>query len=166
MLYNDLKIIRMLKMHRPELSLDTFLVPQDERYNEQWGLSNNGQAVNGQFGTSGVDINAVNAWDISTGSNSVTVAVVDTGVDTTGIDLKDNIYVNSKEQLNGKDDDGNGLVDDVNGWNYANNNNSVYDDSVKDLHGTHVAGIIAAELNNGGVTGVAPKVKILPVNFI
>jgi len=151
---------------QPNYVLDTYLTPQDEKFREQWGLSNSGQIINGQTGTTGIDINAVNAWDITTGSNNTVVAVVDTGVDVNHPDLTGNMFVNEKELPNGLDDDGNGYVDDICGWDFANNDNGTFDSQMQDVHGTHVAGIIAAKLNNSGMTGVAPNIKILPLKFI
>lgn len=105
-------------------------------------------------------------WEnISQGDEEVIVAVVDTGVEYTHPDLKNNIWVNQREKSGspGVDDDGNGYVDDVYGWDFANNRPNGLDDN---RHGTHVAGIIAAEKNNIGIIGIAPKVKIMPVKFL
>lgn len=101
------------------------------------------------------------AWDSTRGAG-VVVAVLDTGVDIGHPDLAGNIWVNPGEiPGNGEDDDNNGLPDDVNGWSFDGNSADVSD---RDGHGTHVAGIIAAQDNNGkGVVGVAPDVKIMPV---
>ncbi|HYQ45313.1 MAG TPA: S8 family serine peptidase [Polyangiaceae bacterium] len=101
------------------------------------------------------------AWDATRG-NGVVVAVVDTGVDINHPDLAGNVWTNPGEiPDNGVDDDGNGFIDDVHGWSVLGNNNQV-DDFIG--HGTHVAGTIAAQDNNGiGVVGVAPDAKIMPV---
>ncbi|WP_265446661.1 S8 family serine peptidase [Acetivibrio straminisolvens] len=155
-----------VKYVQPDYKLNTFDIPQDEHFDKQWGLLNNGQIVNGQTGLAGIDINVLDAWDITTGDEEIVVAVVDTGVDINHPDLAANIFSNTNEILNGIDDDGNGLIDDVNGWDFANNDNSVNDSSTHDIHGTAVSGIIAAEMNDIGVTGAAPKVRILPVKFI
>lgn len=138
--------------------------PNDAFYNELWGLKNTGQAVDGIKGVSGVDIRAEQAWDITKGSNTVIVGVIDSGVDYNHVDLKSNIALNTKEiPNNGKDDDGNGYKDDYYGWNAINDNGNPMDE---DGHGTHCSGTIAAPNNGIGVVGVAPNVKVLPLKFI
>jgi len=104
------------------------------------------------------------AWSVSTGSEQV-VAVIDTGVDYNHPDLAANIWTNTKEiPGNKKDDDGNGFVDDVRGWNFVSSNNDPMDNNG---HGTHCAGIIAGIANNAqGVAGVAYNAKIMPLKFM
>jgi subtilisin family serine protease len=139
------------------------LIPNDPRFFDQWGLKNFGFSVNEFPATANADIKISEAWDITTGSPDVVVAVTDTGIDINHPDLAQNIYTNAREIAgNGIDDDGNGYVDDVHGYNVAEMNSDI-----TDLvgHGTEVAGIIAAQTNNNvGVAGVA-QVKILPVRF-
>lgn len=109
--------------------------------------------------------NIQKAWEVTTG-DSVVVAVLDTGVDWLHPDLKDNIWINWLEFYGreGVDDDGNGLIDDVRGWDWINNDNNPTDDH---SHGTHVAGIIAAKGNNGiGITGVNWNAKIMPLKIL
>ncbi|MBI4407773.1 MAG: S8 family serine peptidase [Candidatus Kerfeldbacteria bacterium] len=124
--------------------------------------------------TSDADIDAAKAWNYSTGSRTVIVAVLDTGVDTDHIDLADNIWVNPGEvAANGIDDDGNGYIDDVSGWDFIDNDNdpspqptSANFNNTVVLHGTHVSGTIGAVGNNvEGVTGVNWEVSIMPIKI-
>ncbi|HNF89784.1 MAG TPA: S8 family peptidase [Thiobacillaceae bacterium] len=135
-------------------------IPNDSRFSELWGLNNTGQTG----GTADADIDAPEAWDILAGG-AVLVAVVDTGVDYTHPDLAANIWTNPGEIAgNGIDDDGNGYVDDVRGWDFANNDNNPMDDND---HGTHVSGTIAAQGDNGqGVVGVNRLARIMPLKFL
>lgn len=135
--------------------------PNDPRFNEQWALYNTGQ----DGGSSGDDINVIPAWAKTTGSDSIVVAVIDTGADYNHPDLAQNIWTNPKEiPGNGIDDDGNGYVDDVHGWNFISNTNDPMDDNG---HGTHCAGVIGAVGNNGvGISGVNQKVKIMPLKVL
>ncbi|MCX7748254.1 MAG: S8 family serine peptidase [Clostridia bacterium] len=151
---------------QPDYKITPFEIPSDPQFNEQWGLNNFGQAISGQVGIPRVDINVLPAWNITRGSAEVVVGVLDSGIDTNHDDLSDRIYVNQKETVNGIDDDGNGYVDDISGWDFANRDNTVYDSALEDKHGTHVAGVICASSNNKGIVGVAPNVKILPLKFI
>lgn len=142
------------------------IVPNDPFFSQTWGLYNVGQKDgNGQEGVYGVDVGATTAWTKGTGTHDVVVAVIDTGVDYNHEDLKNNIFINANEVAgNGKDDDGNGFIDDVRGWNFSGKTNDPMDDN---RHGTHCAGTIAAEGNNAiGVAGVAWKTRILPVKFM
>jgi len=124
--------------------------PNDPRYAEQWGLTK---------------INAPTAWDTTQGSAAVTIAVLDSGVDLNHPDLAANLWTNPGETPgNGVDDDNNGYVDDVQGWDFVNNDNDPQDDIG---HGTHVAGIIAAATNNGtGVAGVCPNCRLMAVKVL
>lgn len=154
--------------------LSTAGTPNDPGFGQQWGLNNTGQTG----GAPNADINAPEAWDIYTGSSTSTIAVVDTGVDLDHVDLQANIWTNSAEiPNNGLDDDGNGYIDDVTGWDFCNSpfNSSFVrctspQDNVPDDengHGTHVAGIAAARGNNGiGVAGVSWAAKIMPVKVL
>lgn len=111
-------------------------------------------------------VKAPEAWAKGYTGQGVVVAVLDTGVDFNHDDLKDNIWTNPKEIAgNGIDDDGDGYIDDVHGWNFADNNNNTLDDSDRG-HGTHVAGTIAGENNDIGVTGIAYDAKIMPVKVL
>lgn len=139
-------------------------IPNDSRFHEQWALHNEGRSG----GRIDADIDAVEAWDLTLGEPHVIVAVIDSGIDSNHPDLVASIYHNPSEQRNGRDDDSNGLVDDVSGWNFAasgNGNNDTTDTS--DSHGTHVSGTIAARGdNNQGVVGVCPNARILPVKVL
>ena len=111
-------------------------------------------------------IKAPAAWAQGYTGQGVTVAVLDGGVDSTHPDLQRNIWTNPTEiPNNGIDDDHNGFVDDVHGWNFTNQSNNT-NDSPTDGHGTHVAGIIAAANDGVGITGVAYNAKIMPVKVI
>ncbi len=110
-------------------------------------------------------LRAETAWAISEGSSDIIVAVVDTGIDYEHPDLVNNIWANQAEKdgLPGVDDDDNGYVDDVYGWDFYNRRPNGKDDNG---HGTHCAGIIGAEKNGIGVRGIAPKVKLMPLKFL
>jgi len=134
----------------------------DPYYGLQWGLKNTGQSG----GASGIDIDAESAWATTTGSSEIIVAVMDSGVDITHPDLVDSLWTNPDEIAgNGIDDDGNGYIDDVHGWDFYNDYAVGDEEYLPNFHGTHVAGIIAAQHNNIGVRGVAPDIKIMPINF-
>ncbi len=137
--------------------------PNDTDYPKLYNLNNTGQSS----GTTDADIDVPEAWGSTTGSQDATVAVIDTGVDIGHADLKNNVWTNPDEVAgNGLDDDSNGYVDDVHGWDFRNEDNVVFD-ADEGSHGTHVAGIIAAEGNNGvGITGVSWRTKIMPLKFI
>ncbi len=140
-------------------------IPNDPFFDELWGLYNNGQQVEGSTGLPGIDISAMDAWEVNTGSKDVIVADLDTGVDYTHEDLQPNIWVNPREIPNdGIDNDGNGYVDDVYGYDFAGNNEGDNDPDPMDIHGhgTHTSGTIAAAGNNGiGITGVNWRAKIM-----
>ncbi len=108
------------------------------------------------------------AWSITEGGPEVVVAVIDTGVDFGHPELRDRKWINPKEKPNGIDDDGNGLVDDLNGWNYVNNkgNTKPTQQLRGAYHGTHVAGIIAGSRSLKGHSGVAPAIKIMALRFL
>jgi subtilisin family serine protease len=146
-------------------------LPNDPNFNDLWGLNNLGQYIAGPrtlgTGVANIDIDAPEAWDITQGSPDIVVGVIDTDIDIRHIDLAANIWTNPGEIIGDNiDNDNNGFVDDVHGWNFWSGMPCVFGPS-QNYHGTHVAGTIAALANNGeGVTGVAPKVKILPLQFL
>jgi len=135
--------------------------PNDPSFSLQWALQNTGD----EGGVPGADVGATSAWDVQTGSPSVIVAVIDTGVDGSHPDLAGNLWSNAGEiPANGIDDDSNGYIDDVNGYDFADR-----DGTPDDLHGhgTHVAGIVAAAGNNStGVAGVAWRAQIMSLKFM
>jgi len=123
------------------------VIPNDPLYNSQWGIP-----------ATKIDV----VWNTTTGDSTAIIAILDTGVDWQHPDLAANIWNNKREiPGNGMDDDGNGLIDDVRGWDYINNDNNPMDDN---SHGTHVAGIAAAVGNNGiGIAGANWKARIMPI---
>ena len=130
----------------------------DPMLSKQWHYRNLGLSETYPSAKAGADVNLFPAWEITAGRNDVIVAVVDEGVCYTHADLKDNMWVNEAEAngAEGVDDDGNGYVDDVHGYNFAHNGRVTWTRSGDQGHGTHVAGTVAAVNNNGiGVAGVA-----------
>jgi subtilisin family serine protease len=139
-------------------------ITDEEDFGALWGLDNTGQTVFGISGTADVDIDGLEALRIARGSPDVVVAVIDSGVDFTHPDLAGTSWVNQAEADGdpGVDDDGNGYIDDVNGWDFCADDATVGPSTGSaNFHGTHVAGTIAASLNGEGVVGVAPGVKIM-----
>ncbi|WP_052345243.1 S8 family serine peptidase [Planktothrix rubescens] len=135
--------------------------PNDPGYSQLWGLNNTGQSG----GTADADIDAPEAWDIQKGNQNLVIGVIDTGVDYNHPDLSANIWTNPGEIAgDGIDNDSNGYIDDVRGWDFAYNDNNPMDGNG---HGTHVSGTIAGKGNNSvGVTGVAWNAKIMPLKFL
>ncbi|WP_187369328.1 S8 family peptidase [Baekduia soli] len=142
----------------------TTAAPNDPAFSSLWGLSNTGQTINGQPGTPGQDIRALDAWDRTRGAGA-TVAVLDTGADLTIGDLATNAWTNPAEiPGNGIDDDADGKVDDVHGWSFVTDTTNISDDNG---HGTHVSGTaVAAADNRSGIVGVAPQARLLTVKVL
>lgn len=163
-----LKATGLYEYVEPDYIKTIHVVPDDPRFDsEQWSLNNTGQAG----GTPGADIRAIAAWEIQREAPDVVVGVMDTGIRYTHEDLLGNIWSNAAELAGprGVDDDGNGVIDDLIGINttVARTNSAYVDPDDTIGHGSHVAGIIGAVGNNGkGVTGIAWKVKLLPLKFI
>ncbi len=144
--------------------------PNDPMLGQLWGMSNTGAADSeGHVGTAGVDIGALQAWDIETGSDKVLVAVVDTGIDYNSPDLQANVWTNEAE-LNGKagvDDDNNGIIDDIHGANFVDAAHPTGDPMDDHGHGSHCSGTIGANGNDGkGLVGVNWKTRILAAKFL
>ena len=138
--------------------------PNDQYFSLQWGCHNTGQTIQGSVGVADADIDAIEAWDVTTGDADFLIAIIDTGTDWDHPDLAANIWSNPGEVINGVDDDGNGYVDDVRGWDFYNNDNNP-DDS--DGHGSHTAGTVGAVGDNGiGVAGVNWACNLVPLRFL
>ncbi len=141
-------------------------VPNDPLFGDLWGLRNTGQTG----GTPGADIRAVEAWSLATGDTNTIVAVIDTGIDYTHPDLVENLWINPDEiPGNGIDDDGNGIVDDVYGARWTGGSGAPTSGNPMDdnSHGTHVAGTIGADGNNGlGVVGVNWRARMMALKFL
>lgn len=149
-----------VKMYTKDEKLDMDL--ESYTYNKnQWYLYNP---------SSGIDIGATAAWSFFENKRPVTVAVIDGGIDIIHPDLEDNIWTNDKEiPFDGIDNDKNGFVDDIHGWNFCTNSSSVFNNEGSvDIHGTHVAGIIAAKNDSKGISGVASPadIKIMPIKIV
>ncbi len=143
-------------------------VPNDFWFGSQWALQNTGQTVEGTAGTVGADISMASAWDLRTTSPDIVVAVLDTGITLNHSDLSSNLWVNPGEVPgDGIDNDGNGRIDDLNGWDFVNNDNDPTDDNTNILHGTHVSGIIGAKGNDGvGIAGITWAVKLMSLKIL
>ena len=141
----------------------------DPLLSDQWHLVNNGNLRPTKF-IKGADVNVEKAWDLTTGDPSIIVAVLDEGVDVSHPDLKESMWVNEGEIWKStEDNDGNGYIGDVHGYNFVGKHGVISTDSKYDTgHGTHVAGVIAATNGNGlGISSIAggngslPGVKIM-----
>lgn len=143
-------------------------IPNDPKYPKMWHLNNDGSRPGS---TPDADIDAPEAWDSTAGDCSdVVVGIMDSGIDITHPDLANNIWTNENEVSgDGIDNDGNGYVDDIHGYDFADNDSNIMPDVATDssaTHGTHVAGIIGAEGNNlKGVAGVCWNVKMVALKI-
>ena len=140
---------------------------QDAKFGDQWGFKNTGKNSGGWWsrGKAGEDINAEGVWKLTRGRKEVKIAVIDTGVDYTHKDLAANMWVNELEKngVEGVDDDGNGYVDDIHGYDFANKDGDPADGHG---HGTHCAGNIGALHNRSGIRGVMNNVKLVGIKFL
>jgi len=143
----------------PDFIAHTGGIPNDASIGNLWAMNNTGQTVNGDAGVAGADIDANLAWDVTTGSASMVVGIADSGFRSSHEDLAANRWTNTGEVAgNNIDDDGNGRIDDVWGWDFYNNDKDPTDDNG---HGTHTAGTVGAVGNNGkGVAGVCWNVRL------
>ncbi|MFO8006548.1 MAG: S8 family serine peptidase [Candidatus Brocadiia bacterium] len=154
-------------LYAPDGIVSIAASPTDPLYDQLWGMENTGQ----YDGTLDADIDVTEAWDLATGGSSVVVAVADTGVDYNHEDLADNMWVNVAEYSGAAnvDDDGNGFVDDIYGFDFYDYSGTGGDGDPMDEngHGTHVAGTIGAVANNGvGVAGVNWNASIMALRFL
>jgi len=154
--FSDLKVDPNVEYIEKDQPIYLRAIPDDEKFSELWSLHNNGDS----YGIEDADINATEAWELETGDSDIVLAIIDTGIDYTHEDLKDNIWTNSAETPdNGIDDDGNGYIDDIFGIDVGDG-----DADPMDIvgHGTHIAGTIAAKGNNNkGIAGINWEAKLL-----
>ncbi len=150
--------------------------PNDPLYPLQWALNNTGQmypasgGYNDPPGTADADVDAPEAWQIEAGDSNVVVAIIDTGVDYSHRDLEHNMWINADEVPgNGIDDDNNGYIDDIFGYDFVGYIQTGGDGDPRDDngHGTHCAGIAAADGNNGlDISGLCRQAGIMAVKFL
>ncbi len=142
----------------PSPKIESKVIMNDPAMNEAWGIKKS---------------QANRAWEITQGNSDIVVAVIDTGIDVNHEDLKANLWNNPGElgfdnngkdkRRNGIDDDGDGYIDNVHGWNFVSNNHDLSDNHG---HGSHIAGIIGAEAGNGkGIAGISPKVSLMVLKY-
>jgi len=150
----------LVRFAEPNWTYQTQALPTDSYYTNGtlWGMK-------GNFGSG-----AETAWAAGhTGSDNVYVGIIDEGYQFDHPDLRGNAWLNPFDPVDGKDNDGNGYIDDTRGWDFANNDNTVYDGGTRgslDAHGTHVAGTIGGTANDGGVVGVNHNVTFISGKFL
>ena len=172
LLADEPAVVAVALNHERELADDGADISTEPGFKHLWGLHNTGQKISGpsaQTGVADMDIDGREALTLGIGSPDVIVAVIDDGVDFSHPDLAARAWVNPGEAgelaTNGIDDDGNGYIDDVHGWDFCNDVAAVHEAGM-DGHGTHVAGTIAASLDGKGIVGVAPGIRIMALKFI
>jgi hypothetical protein len=149
--------------------------PADPLFAQQWALENTGQTVAGISGTADADVDALQGWSpVAAAGQRAYVGIIDQGIDLShpdlGVEPGGAIWTNPFDPIDGVDNDGNGYVDDLHGWDFSDQTNTVYDGTPAephiDAHGTHVAGTIAARHNGIGIAGVSRDVVIIPAKFM
>jgi subtilisin family serine protease len=167
----------LVRFAEPDRLATTLAPPNDTFFAQQWGLDNTGQTHktthykglkgNSHHGTADADVDAPEAWAAQTLNTPAVVAVIDTGVAIAHPDLQNSLWVNPGEIVNGSDDDGNGLTDDVNGWDFFDKDrNPTPSNGLNNSHGTHVSGIVAAQRDNAtGVAGVCGDCQIMALRI-
>ncbi len=146
-------------------------VTNDQFYGLLYAINNTGQVVASQSGTFDADMDVAEAWSLSIGDPDLVIAVIDDGVEYTHPDINDQMWVNPGEVVDDVDNDGNGYVDDIFGYDFYSNDSDPYDDNNINTeqggHGTHVAGTICAEGNNSiGIVGVVQQCRIMALRFL
>lgn len=155
-------IKKVVRYAEPDFIMSTNAVPNDTSFGELWAMHNTGQ----NSGIADADVDAPEAWALTTGNRAVKVAIIDSGIDLTHPDLAPNLWTNPREEAaaNGLDDDNNGFIDDVRGWDFVNNDAIPQDDHG---HGTHCAGTIGAVGNNNtGVAGICWNVSLIALKTL
>jgi len=160
----------------PNYAYSIHLTPNDPHFGTQWSLHNTGQmySYSGSYntppGTPDSDIDAPEAWDVETGGEEIVIAVIDTGVDYNHRDLSANIWVNQAEQSGspGIDDDGNGYIDDIYGYDFLSHGQDPDSDPIDESgHGTHCAGIATGTGGaEGQYIGIAPGARFVDVKVL
>jgi subtilisin family serine protease len=162
----EMEAMPSVEIAEPNFVYELNMTPNDPDYLRLWSLNNSGQTDGwGRAGRFGLDVGAEKAWDITTGSKKSIVAVIDSGLNYLHADIQDNLWTNEAEAKgkSGVDDDNNGYIDDLHGYDFVNSDNDPIDDHG---HGTHVANIIGAKGNQGlGIVGVNWTVSIMPLKF-
>jgi subtilisin family serine protease len=149
----------------PDYIVQAEALPNDTYFPLEWGLHNTGQSISTVYGIVDADIDMPEAWAVASQAAGTLVAVIDTGTQLDHPDLAASIWTNDDEiPDNGIDDDGNGFVDDVHGWDFYSSDNDPGDEHG---HGTHTAGTIAATTGNGiGIAGICDSCAIMPLRFL